>query len=205
VKFFGRLGFGVFLSVGGLFVLAVLESTVFFWFPFGVDAAVILLTVRHHGFAWAYPIVATTGSVTGTVLTFWMGQKLGDAGLEHYVPTRRLESAKAAVRKRGAVTLALFGIIPPPFPFTAFVLAAGALSVDAVRFLGALALVRLTRFGVEALLAAHYGTTVLRWMDSDLVQYIVSGMIAVAIIGSAVSLLAIWRRTRTRPRQRKAA
>lgn len=194
---FTRFAFGIFLSAGGLFVLALLESTVFFWFPFGVDAAVIVLTVRHHDLAWMYPILATLGSVLGTAITFWMGRKVGEAGLEHYVPERRLEAAKAAVRKRGAVTLALFGVIPPPFPFTGFVLAAGALEVDPRRFLAALAGARLIRFGVGALLAVRYGTSVLRWMNSDIVQYVVTAFIVLAIIGSVVSLVALRRKTRS--------
>jgi membrane protein YqaA with SNARE-associated domain len=204
VQSFTRFAFGIFLSAGGLFVLAALESTVFFWFPFGVDAAVIVLTVRHHGFAWLYPILATIGSVLGTAVTFWMGRKVGEAGLERYVPERRLASAKAAVRKRGAVTLALFGIVPPPFPFTGFVLAAGALEVDPIRFLIALAGARLVRFGTGAFLAARYGTSVLRWMNSDLVQYVIAALIILAIIGSVVSLIALRRKTRSASR-RKAA
>jgi membrane protein YqaA with SNARE-associated domain len=204
VQSFTRFAFGIFLSAGGLFVLAALESTVFFWFPFGVDAAVIVLTVRHHDSAWMYPILATLGSVLGTAMTFWMGRKVGEAGLERYVPERRLEAAKAAVRKRGAVTLALFGIIPPPFPFTGFVLAAGALEVDPRRFLAALAGARLIRFGAGALLAVRYGTSVLRWMNSDIVQYIVTAFIVLAIVGSVVSIVALRRKTRSTS-TRKAA
>ena len=184
------------LSAGALFVLAALEATVFFWFPFGVDAAVIVLTVRHHSFAWQYPIVAAAGSLSGTVVTFWMGRTLGEAGLGKYLAKRRLVSVVTKVREKGAVTLALLGLVPPPFPFTAFVLAAGALGVDGIRFLGVLAGVRLVRFGIDALLAAHYGSTALRWMNSDVVRDLVFGAIVVAIVGSAISLFALLRRKR---------
>src|SRR2546423_8411199 len=98
----------MFLSAGGLFILAALDSTIFFFFPFGIDAAVIVLTVRHHGFAWAYPILATAGSLAGTMATFWMGRKIGEAGLERYVPKRRLESVVRSVRRKGATPLGLF-------------------------------------------------------------------------------------------------
>lgn len=189
-----QFAFRIFLSTGGLFILAALDSTIFFFFPFGVDAAVIVLTVRHHGFAWAYPILATAGSVAGTIVTFWMGRKIGEAGLEHYVPKRRLESVMRSVRKKGATTLALFAVVPPPFPFTAVVLAAGALEVDALRFLGVAAGVRLVRFGAEAALAARYGRSVLRWMNSDVVLDVVTGIIVLAVIGSAISLFALLRR-----------
>lgn len=115
---FGRTLTALFLSSGGLFVLAALESTVFFWFPFGVDAAVILLVARNEDRAWLYPVIATAGSVLGTALTLWMGKKVGEAGISRYVPERRLKAVKAKVKKKGAVAIALLGIIPPPFPFT---------------------------------------------------------------------------------------
>ena len=193
-----RFAFGFFLSTGGLFVLAALDSTIFFFFPFGIDAAVIVLTVRHHGFAWAYPILATAGSVAGTMITFWMGRKIGEAGLERYVPKRRLASVIKSVRKKGATTLALFAVVPPPFPFTTAVLAAGALEVDPLKFLVVAAGVRLVRFSAEAGLAAYYGRSVLRWMNSDMVQYVVTGIIVLAVLGSAISLLLALRRRSVR-------
>jgi hypothetical protein len=97
---------------------------------------------------------------------------------------------------KGATTLALFAIVPPPFPFTAVVLAAGALEADALRFLGVTAGVRLVRFGAEAVLAAIYGgRSVLRWMNSDTVQDVVAGIIVLAAVGSVISLFALRRRS----------
>jgi membrane protein YqaA with SNARE-associated domain len=197
-----RLLFQLFLSPAGLFVLAALDSTLFFWFPFGIDAAVIILVVRHPESIWLYPVLATAGSAAGTFVTFWMGRKLDEAGLEHYVSSRRMAAVKKAVRKRGTLAVAALGIIPPPFPFTAFVLAAGALDVDLARFLGALAAVRLLRFGLETLLAARYGASVLSWLNSDVVVTVVTSMIIVAIVVSAVSLYSLMRKQRTSRRKR---
>lgn len=189
-----RTAFAIFLSTGGLFALAALESTLFFWFPFGVDAAVIILAVRHSRSAWEYPLAAAAGSLAGAMITFWMGRKIGESGLKRFISARRLKSTKAAIHEKGALTIPLFGLVPPPFPFTAFVLASGALSIDAVRFLGVLAAVRLVRFGVETLLAAHYGSSVLRWMNSDVVEDVVAAFIAIALVGSAISLVTLLRR-----------
>jgi hypothetical protein len=44
------------------------------------------------------------------------------------------------------------------------------------------------------MLAAHYGRSVLRWMNSDIVQYVVTGIIVLAVLGSAISLLFALRR-----------
>ncbi len=192
---FGRTLTGLFLSTGGLFVLALAESTVFFWFPFGVDAAVILLVARNVERAWLYPLIATAGSIIGTAASLWMGQKIGEMGIAHYVPERRLKAVKAKVKKKGAA-IALLGIIPPPFPFTAFVLASGALKVKVGRFLAVLTAVRLARFGIEAWLAARFGRLAIRWLNSDAMQYTVGGLVVVALAGTAVMLYGLVRQRR---------
>jgi membrane protein YqaA with SNARE-associated domain len=193
VGVFGQTLAGIFLSSGGLFVLAAAESTVFFWFPFGVDAAVILLVARNTERAWLYPLIATAGSVLGTAVTLWMGTKVGEMGIARYVPARRLKAAKAKIKKKGAAAIALLGVVPPPFPFTAFVLASGALKVNLPRFLAVLTVVRLARFGTEALIAARFGRLAIRWLNSDTMQFIVGGLIVLALAGTAVMLFGLAR------------
>src|SRR5690348_5259930 len=68
---------GLFTSPVGVFVLAALDSTMFFSFPFGIDAAVVILAARLGGLAWIVPLLATLGSVAGAALTFWMGVVIG--------------------------------------------------------------------------------------------------------------------------------
>ena len=69
-----------FTSPIGIFVLALLDSTLFFSLPFGIDAAVIILSARSETLAWTVPIVATVGSMAGASITFWMGRKAGRKG-----------------------------------------------------------------------------------------------------------------------------
>src|SRR6478672_4862683 len=90
----------------GVFVLAGLDSTLFFSLPFGIDAAVIILAARMDRLWWIVPLVATAGSVLGAGLTFWMGVKIGENGLERWVPPKRLERIHARIRSKGAVALA---------------------------------------------------------------------------------------------------
>ena len=91
--------------------------------------------------------------MAGVGLTFWMGVKIGEKGLERYVPAKRLERIRQRMAGGGAVTLAALSLIPPPFPFTPFVLAAGALEVRPVTFFTTFTACRLLRFGLEAALA----------------------------------------------------
>ena len=95
----------LFASPVGVVVLAALDSTLFFSLPFGIDAAVIILAARLQTLWWVVPILATVGSVAGAWLTFWMGVKAGEQGLDRYVsdeaagPRPRQDPAK---RRRGA-------------------------------------------------------------------------------------------------------
>jgi membrane protein YqaA with SNARE-associated domain len=185
---FSRWIIGLFASPAGVVVLAALDSTVFFTLPLGIDTAVILLAARKGTSAWIAPLLATAGSIGGAYLTFWMGETLGERGLERYVRRRTLNRVRKRVRNSGAVALAILDLIPPPFPFTAFVLAAGTLGVNRTRFFVTLVVCRLVRFGGEALLAVIYGRQILAWLDSDLFHDIVSAMIILSVVACAISL-----------------
>jgi membrane protein YqaA with SNARE-associated domain len=173
----------------GIFVLAALDSTMFFFFPLGIDAVVIIVSARMSSRAWMIPILATAGSVAGAALTFSMGTIIGDAGLERYAPRKRLTMIRARLKNTGAIGLAALDLIPPPFPFTAFVLAAGALEVKKTAFFVTLILCRLLRFGAESLFAVWYGRRILGWFDSDLFRAVVTLIILAAIAVSIVSIV----------------
>jgi membrane protein YqaA with SNARE-associated domain len=173
----------------GIFVLAALDSTMFFFFPLGIDAVVIIVSARMSSRAWMIPILATAGSVAGAALTFSMGTIIGDAGLERYAPRKRLTMIRRRLKNTGAIGLAALDLIPPPFPFTAFVLAAGALDVKKTTFFATLILCRLLRFGVESLFAVWYGRRILGWFDSDLFHTGVTLIILAAIAVSVVSIV----------------
>jgi len=192
---------GLFLSPLGVVVLAALDSTLFFSLPLGIDAVVVMLAARMKALAWIVPLLATVGGVAGAALTFWMGVKIGDAGLERYVEARRLERIRSRIRERGAIALAILDLMPPPFPFTLFVLAAGALEVDVRLFFSTLVVCRLLRFGIEALLGVLYGRSILRLLDSDLFHEIIAGCIVLAIVLTALSIYKVVRSTRTSGRQ----
>jgi membrane protein YqaA with SNARE-associated domain len=193
----------LFASPGGVIVLAALDSTLFFSLPFGIDAAVIILAARLHGAAWAVPLLATTGSLAGAATTFWMGVKVGEKGLDRYASPKRLTKVRKKIRESGAIALAILDLIPPPFPFTPFVLAAGALGVDVWTFFVTLAVCRLGRFGAETVLAVVYGRHILSWLDSPILNDVVIGCTALAGLLTTISLVKIFR-TSGRPRRRHA-
>jgi membrane protein YqaA with SNARE-associated domain len=187
----------------GVFVLAALDSTVFFSVPFGIDAAVIILAAHSQAAAWLVPIVASVGSMGGAAFTFWMGVKIGDKGLQRYVADRRLQRIRGRIEHSGAIALAIADLIPPPFPFTAVVLAAGALEVSPTLFFATLLVTRLARFGIEALLAVRFGKQILSWLESDLFQNVVLTLIVLAAVLTVFGVVRLIRSSP--PASRRAA
>ena len=189
---------GYFLTPPGLLLMGALDSSLIFFLPLGIDFAVIVLSARAPHLFWLYALLAAVGSVLGAMLTFWIGCKIGEHGLTRLIKPSRLERVLNRVADRAGVGVAVLGIIPPPFPFTAFVLASGAFGGKAWSFFTTLAGVRLARFLAEAGLAAIYGRRILTWMKSTTFEIIIGALIVLALVGTIVSGVAVYRSTRRR-------
>jgi len=191
--FFSVLGY--FLTPYGVVLMGALDASLVFFLPLGIDFVVIIMAARKPDLFWLYGLLATLGSLLGAGATFWIGRKAGEVGLTRFVNAKRLERVKEQV-SRGAALVAALAIIPPPFPFTPFVLTSGALGMNPWTFLGTLAGVRVLRFELEGALAARYGSQILRWMKTTTFEAIVGVFIALALIGTVVSAVALIRSTR---------
>lgn len=187
---------GYFLTPAGLLLLGALDASVVFFLPLGIDFVVIILSARKPELFWLYALLATLGSILGAAFTFWLGRKVGEAGLKRLVKPSTLKKVEHRVGHSAAATVAALGIIPPPFPFTAFVLVSGACRINPWQFLSALAGVRLVRFLIEAGLAAYYGRGILTWMQSKTFTGLVVILTTLAIIGTIVSAIAMYRSVR---------
>ena len=190
-----------FTNPSGILVLAALDSTLFFWLPFGVDAATIVFSMRGIAPWWAVALLATGGSIAGALITFWMGGKVGDAGLERFASAKHLEAARARIKKTTrAAALAALSLVPPPFPFTPIVLAAGALEVRSAAFFATLAACRFARFGLEAFLARRYGPQTLDWLESPIVE---NAVLVFLLLGLVLTTLTLVRMVRAPARSRR--
>ena len=198
--------FGSLMSWWGLAIIAALDSTLIVVIPLAVDIAVIVLTSRSRDLVWLYPIVASLGSVGGAAVTFYIGRRVGEPGLEHFVSKGRMDRIRRRIEDKGAVALAVLDLLPPPFPFTACILAAGALEVRPSLFFMTLVLTRLLRFGVEATLAFFYGRQIIGWLESTTFEYIGIGLFVFAIVATAIGVIQLIRKTHsTRSRTKRAA
>jgi membrane protein YqaA with SNARE-associated domain len=188
-----------FLTPSGLIILGVLDSSLIFFLPLGIDFAVIVLSARKPELFWMYALLATAGSVIGVAGTFWIGRKIGEHGLTRLVSPSRLRRVQNRVKERAAVSVGALAMIPPPFPFTAFVLTSGAIGAGAWTIFVSVAVARVLRFGTEGALAAIYGRQILRWMETPIFEVFVGTLIGLAVVGTAVSAILVLRSTRRRP------
>ncbi len=195
----------LFLTPWGLIILGALDSSLIFFLPLGIDVAVVILSARQPELFGLYALLAAVGSLIGAGVTFWIGRKVGEHGLRRLISPSRLKRIEARVGESAAISTGILALIPPPFPFTAFVLTAGALRANPWSFLLALTSARVVRFGIEAALAARYGASILRWMESSVFEVIIGALTALAIVGTIVSALAVIRSTRRPPQRKKSA
>ena len=191
--FFSILGY--FLTPAGIVLMGALDASLVFFLPLGIDFVVVIMTARKPELFWLYALLATVGSLVGAAGTYWIGKKAGEKGLTRFVPPRRLERVKQRV-SGGAYVMAGLALIPPPFPFTPFVLVSGALGMNPWAFFTSLAGARVLRFGVEGALAYRYGSQILRWMKTPTFQAVVGVFIALAVIGTIVSAVVAFRGSR---------
>jgi membrane protein YqaA with SNARE-associated domain len=189
---------GSFLTPAGLVLLGALDSSIIFFLPLGIDFAVIILAAKKPELFWLYAVLATVGSVIGASVTFWIGGKVGEHGLTRFIKPSRLDRIRQRIGNGAALTLAMLAIIPPPFPFTAFVLTSGACGINAWTFLTMLAGVRVLRFMAETALAAHYGRGILVWMESTTFTVTIGVLTAIAIVGTIVSAVALYQGSKRR-------
>src|SRR3954464_13152501 len=184
---------GYFLTPAGLVLLAPLAPSMVFFLPLGIDFVLILLAARKPELFWVYAVLATIGSIVGAAATFWIGRKVGQHGLSRFVKESRLKRVQERVGNSAAVSVGALAIIPPPFPFTAFVLTSGACKVNAWTFFVTLGAVRTVRFFAEGALAAHYGKGIIGWMQSTTFTVTVGAFAAIAIVGTIVSGVALYK------------
>lgn len=186
-RFFRRLG------ILGLLLLSTLDSS-FLFLPFGNDLLLIaLISSQATSSKWvAYVLASAGGSVLGVLLIDLLMRKTGEAGLERFVSKQKVKTLKHKIKNKAGVTVFIATLIPPPFPFTPVVMTASALQTPRRKLLATVFGGRLIRFTLEALLAIYFGRKVIVYLNSELVVYVVYGLIAIAVIGSIVSL-SKWR------------
>jgi uncharacterized membrane protein YdjX (TVP38/TMEM64 family) len=145
-----------------------------------------------------YAAMSTIGSVLGCLLVDVLLRRAGEKGLEKHLSKRRLEYVKRKVGGNAAWALVIASIAPPPFPFTPFVMAAAALQYPRVRMMAIVGAARMFRFTALGVLAYFYGTRILKWANSGVVQGVLIGLVVLCVVGSVLSVIGWIKRSRTK-------
>ena len=160
-----------------------------------MDVLTIWLAARHREPWPYYAFMATLGAVIGGYITYALARKGGKEAMERKLSKRRAAKVSKAFERWGFAAVAVPALMPPPFPFVPFLLAAGAMQYSPKKFLGALTLGRGVRYSIGAFLGFHYGRHILRFFN----QYYKPAMailIGLAVIGAILSLIQYLRMRR---------
>lgn len=171
----------------GLVLLGIADNSVI---PLtgSMDVLTIWLAARHHEPWLYYAFMATLGAVVGGYITYALARKGGKETMERKLSRKRATQVSQAFERWGFFAVAVPALMPPPFPFLPFLLAAGAMQYSPRKFLGALTLARGVRYTIVAGLGFHYGTHILRFFR-HYYKPAMAILIGVAVIGTVMSLI----------------
>lgn len=172
----------------GLFVVALFEANVL---PFAVDPLIVFFALGEPGLWPWWGLVATAGSVAGSLLGYLIGLKGGRPVLVRLVGARQAASMERYYARWG--TAAVFITAVTLLPYKAFTIGSGVLELDLKRFTLAATAGRGLRFFAVAYATFAIGDEVLVLLD----RWFWPTLVASAVLVSAWALWA-WRRQRRR-------
>src|ERR1700738_1578387 len=165
-----------------------------------MDVLTIWLAARHREPWPYYALMATLGAVIGGYITYSLARKGGKQAMERKLSKRRAMKVYETFERWGFWAVAVPALLPPPFPFVPFLVAAGALQYSREKFLGALTLGRLLRYTIVAGLGALYGTHIVRFF-SRYYKPALTFLIGLAAVGGMLTLIQYlrWKRSSSVP------
>src|SRR5437588_12479257 len=153
-----------------------------------MDVLTIWLAARHREPWPYYAAMATIGAVIGGYITYALARKGGKQAMERKLSRERALQFSKAFERWGFFAVAIPALLPPPFPFVPFLIAAGAMQYPRHKFVAALTAGRLIRYTVVAGLGALYCTQIVGFF-SWYYKTTVGILFGLACLGAAVSLI----------------
>ena len=98
--------------------------------PGSMDALTIVLSAHQKDWWPYYAIMATIGGIVGAYATYGLGFKSGEKALENRVSKKKAERIYSLFKRYGFWSLFIPALLPPPVPFSPFLIVAGALQVS---------------------------------------------------------------------------
>ena len=168
------------LGPWGVFAIAAVDGALFGMPVDAVVAAYVYNDRRHFLF---YVVMASAGSSLGNLVMYAIGYFGGETVLRKRISPDRFNRIHASFERHEFLAVMFPAMLPPPFPFKLFVLAASAFEMRFTHFLAAVFAGRFVRFFVLAILTIQFGPQVVHLVGSLVRQHVwwVVAGVAVAI------------------------
>ncbi len=176
----------------GLLVLGVIDSSLVPTLG-SLDIFNALLAARHRDLWWYYALMSTGGSVLGAIAMYLFAQKAGMGWLHKKLGEKRVTRLNRILERWGVAAVVVSVVAPPPFPSSAFFVAAGALEFPLRKFVPAVVAGRAFRYGLVAWIASHYSRRIIRVFRHPQQYAPITIGITVLLILFVVAVVLTWR------------
>ena len=151
-----------------------------------------------HKFLW-YVVMASAGSAVGSIVLYVIGYKGGEVLLQKRMSQQKFESMRRSFDRHEFWALMFPALLPPPFPFQLFVLAAAAFDMNFAHFELAIFAGRFVRFLILALLTIQFGPQVVSITGHLVHQHLAALLLAVVVAVTGYVLLRQRRKGKLSP------
>ena len=181
------------LGSWAVFAIAGIDSA-FFGIP--LDPVVATYVYQKPAHFLLYVLMAAAGSAAGSILLYVIGYKGGEALLIKRMPRAKFQQIRKLFDRHEFWTVMFPSMVPPPFPFKLFVLAAAAFEMNFAHFLLAIFVGRFVRFLILAFLVLKFGPVAVSTTALLVHKHIIAISIVLAVAVAVWVLL--WYRRRPR-------
>ena len=181
------------LGSWAVFAIAGIDSA--FW-GFPLDPLVAGYVYRDPPRFLLYAAMAAGGSALGSIVLYVIGYQGGEVLLARRIPAAKFDRIRNSFDRHEFWALMFPSMMPPPFPFKVFVLAASVFEMNFWHFLLAIFAGRMVRFVILSLLVLKFGAQIVT-LTFTLVE---SHGISLLLGFLAAAGISVWILFRTRRR-----
>jgi membrane protein YqaA with SNARE-associated domain len=176
----------------GLILLALADNSLV-PLPGSMDALTVILSAHEKDWWPYYAAMATLGGMTGGYLTYALGRKGGKESLERKLPKLKAKRIYEIFNRYGFWSLLVPGLLPPPVPFSPFLIAAGAMQYSRRKFLVAVGIARGIRYTALAYLGSKYSSQIFGFFH-NYYHPILWMVVGLAVLGGIGVVSYVWKR-----------
>lgn len=177
--------FGAFISSVTPVNLVVLSFFEAIFFPVPPDTLLIPLVLMRPAAGLWYAVLASSASVLGAMVGYWIGLKGGKPFLRRFVDDKKFDQVEALFQRYEVWAIAIAGFTP--IPYKVFALSAGLFDVRLGRFVLVSIVSRFARFGLEAALLMAYGEAMAEFIQAQF------GWLTLVLMVAVVVMYAVYR------------